>query len=206
MRWRTLALIFVLLQLLALSVMAGAAEPEALTGTPETSAGPLPTAIPSPVISAPPPSRHQLSVGILQNGFSLGYEYFIDELAGVLLEAEARDGGGYTSAGLGTGFRYYPMDRFPPAFYGGALLRVFDQNGNKGEVLGYYRGLRAGPQIGIRIPIYSLVLGYDLAWLWDLSLYESDPLNPVGEAWMAQEQPGGRVGRLFGEVSLGFSF
>ena len=185
-------------------------EPSGLSPTAEDDAGPeggSPPALSSTAMGAPPPPLNLLSVGSLDDGLAISAERFLDPRASVQLEADDSSQAYLGTFGLGAAFRFYPIGHGTPTFYGGARLRAFEQDVWGNGAPGFYRGLRGGPQIGVRLPAYKdLVISYELAWSWDLSLYKSDPSMQIGDSWMADVQYAGTSGRISDALSLGWVF
>jgi hypothetical protein len=143
----------------------------------------------------------------MDRGLGLSYERFLDARFAMQLQVDSQNTDLLSSYGMGGSVRFYPTGNAAPSFYGGLRARVFDQSGRGDGPVGFYRGLRGGPQAGFRLPLYhEWVLTYDLAWSWDISLYKSDPANLIGESWMSDVQYAGASGRITDAVSLGWTF
>jgi hypothetical protein len=163
---------------------------------------------PEPEASLIPSERpNTFAFGTMDRGLGLSYERFWDARFAMQFQADSQNTDLLSSYGLGGSVRFYPTGNAAPSFYGGLRARVFEQSGRGNGSSGFYRGLRGGPQVGIRLPVYrAWVITYDLAWSWDLSLYISDPANQIGEARLADVQFAGYSGRITDAVSLGWTF
>jgi hypothetical protein len=143
----------------------------------------------------------------MDRGLGLSYERFLDNRFAIQVQADSQNTDLLGSYGLGGSVRFYPTGTASPSFYGALRARIFDQSGRGNGPVGFYRGLRGGPQAGIRLPLYKRwVLTYDLAWSWDISLYQSDPANLIGEAWMSDVNYAGAAGRISDAVCIGWTY